>query len=584
MQRAIKIAIFAALLSSCSMARPDVSDSGPVEVGFCIGESAVKANVGEDGVSSLWEDGDNVGLWARNSAGSYTLSNRQFTIFVKDASTAIFTATLASPMAEDTYDYTVCYPMPFYTDGNTLKFHIPEEQDGRAGKGANVMISNTVKGGPLKPYEAGEGLSLSISHLVHLLKFYLPKGSTGLNGENVRRIEFSMPVGVAGDIAVDIASPTVITTFENQVNTMYVGPVDLAPSGTDKVFACAAIYPSKNVYGYLNITVYSDNYISELAPVDVVMHNFLPGHCTAVPLKVVDVHPYYSINYILKANNVGENIQKITFTAPSGCKLGDEYGNVFVYDPGEDIPLGFSGLFSYKKKEDFLTMSGKTVTVTFDSEHAESVQTLTLPNLSAVTSTTLYLTVPYLLYEDFSSVPTFSSNDSYATSSAGDKSAYSFLNGWSGGRVGGSAGKSIRIAGRRECGLGIDAHYPARVDSAPLSKLKKNTTVILEFDYGCDRNNTALGDVGQKIYVGYITDNSQRSSSDTSGTYPESFTSEETGCSWTNLSSHFSAEMTLPSGSCDRISWRNDPMSQKDVGSNTTSWLYIDNVKVKIKN
>ena len=207
-------------------------------------------------------------------------------------------------------------------------------------------------------------------------------------------------------------------------------------------------------------------------------------------------------------------------------------------------------------------------------------ESLALGDLTSVSSAACSLNCPYLFFEDFSGVVDISSYDKHGTSNPGSRKPETFLNGWSAARVGTMAGKSIRIACRRE----TSANYPARADSPFLSCLKKNHTVSLEvaFDYSMDRQNGGIGpvDVSQTMHIGYITTEESLKSGDDTGVYPASYTSDETGGSYLNVNKQYSVTLDNVSAPL-RLSWRTTPENKAGLNNNTC-WLYIDNIKVKI--
>ena len=157
---------------------------------------------------------------------------------------------------------------------------------------------------------------------------------------------------------------------------------------------------------------------------------------------------------------------------PTGCSWSTDGKNLTVsaadgatIKTGEYFDIYFDS-FDDTSIALYKALSGD-FTVEYESEHAWQLTQRFALNTQESNTTTAYLTVPYLFYEDFSSVESFSSNDAYKTSNAGSKDAYSFLSGWTGGRIGAEAGQSVRIACRRE----TSADYPARIDSAPITAL-----------------------------------------------------------------------------------------------------------------
>lgn len=314
---------------------------------------------------------------------------------------------------------------------------------------------------------------------------------------------------------------------------------------------------------------------------------FAAGHSTPVllvPRNVIEARRLY---FSLKSNNLGEDVSRIDLIAPAGCTWGESSSGTFTFDPGGDITVGTTFYVEFHDLNKFNAFSGKDITVTYNSEHAEISETVNAGNIIGRPSATIGLNVPYLLCEDFSSVATFSSNDEYSkTFVTGDFNPHTFLNGWAGGRCGAKAGKCIRIACRRE----TTADYPARVDSAPLKgRIKKTVNLSVEFDYGADNEYGGIpiivdGNVGQNCRIGYITTTKNYKSGNNTGTYEGGntfYVKEYTG-SYDNTPNHDSYILhNVPATDVVRISWRTLPEHQEGT-TNTTIWLYIDNVKIKI--
>ncbi len=183
---------------------------------------------------------------------------------------------------------------------------------------------------------------------------------------------------------------------------------------------------------------------------------------------------------------------------------------------------------------------------------------------------------------------TFSYDDEYTSGfNTGSKNAHSFLDGWTGARIGAQAGQCIRIACRRE----TSANYSARVDSAPLKgTLKSPVDLSIEFDYGADNKYGGLviitdPNVGQTCFIGYVTSSGGYKSGDTAGTFESvnSFYLKEYTGSYTSTPNKASYTIhNAPAGGIFRLTLRTEIESQAGT-TNTTDWLYIDNVKIKIK-
>ncbi|MCQ2166046.1 MAG: fimbrillin family protein [Bacteroidales bacterium] len=572
---------------------PDIATgNGPVTLGFGIaGGSSTKTSVNDDGKSVSWSDGDKVRLWAVNSSGATVIDAHPFTMLGSFGNEAIFTAQFANPMPEDTYTYYACYPAPLSSDGDILKFSLPANQDGKASGGADIMISGPVTHGALKPLgkDSSSDFRMSLKHMVHILKFYLPEGSNGLKGEGVRKIKVEMDENVVGTMSVDRTDPSKTPSLTDGGSTIVLSMDEpLTPSyGGTRNYASASICPTPFDDGArMKVTLYSDSWIGTVAPFNVAGRDFKAGHTTSVRLNVLTVDPYYTLNFRFSGNNLGENIQKITFTVDdNSLHLGDDGASSYTFSPGRDIAIGETVTFSYTDVNAYLTLSGHKVTMTYESEHVRSTESLTLPNLESFRSYTYGMTVPYLLFEDFSTVGSFSSYDGYSSGfNSGDKDPISFLNGWTGARIGGQTGTSIRIAPRRE----TSARYHSRVDSAPLNgSIIKSVNVKVTFDYGMAEQH---GGIGSKQYpmlfwVGYVRKAQGYSGNSTTGTFGDENVINETDGSWTYLPNRMNVEMQLPAVDSDnpvnRISIRAEVENHAGANNNT-NWLYIDNVKVVV--
>ena len=93
-------AVSVCLAVSCSKTEifPAASSEG-VTVAFAMDEKeSTKSHIQTDGLSSEWENGDRLRVWAMNSAGEYILDACPFVVYGVSADKAIFTATLAEAM------------------------------------------------------------------------------------------------------------------------------------------------------------------------------------------------------------------------------------------------------------------------------------------------------------------------------------------------------------------------------------------------------------------------------------------------------------------------------------------------------
>ncbi|MBP5539392.1 MAG: hypothetical protein J6X69_06155 [Bacteroidales bacterium] len=594
------------LLAACSGVRGEMdgaavrsAEDGPCEVHFWMDDEGTRTAVASDLHSVCWEDGDHLALWAFKPDHSQALSAQDFVVYGRSDQRAFFSSTLKSPMAEGAYTYWAASPLPSKVQDDYVYFSIPTEQNGQ---GAGVMFSDLVQAGPLKlreEYAQAEQFALQMSQQLHLLRFYVQDDQQLLGGEKVEKIQFVFPSAVTGTLRASLPVAAEPGVYLSSDQTLQNGSTQLnlvldqklaASSGTKREYAFATIFPRQwGSDDSFSARLYSQSKLAIVDEIPLNGRNMRAAHATSVKLTPNRQREYRRIFINFRSNPIGESIKSITLTAPSGCKWGDNTGNTYTISPGKNILPGDSFLLEYEDASAFRTLSTKSVTVTFESEHLTCTQTVKMANLSSASSTTVNLDVAPLLLEDFSTVGDFSSNDEFSASSVGAKDPVTFLNGWAGARVGGKAGVGVRIACRREGGLWVSAEYDARMESAPLAcKIKKAVNLKLTFDYGSGGRYTTVlgGPIGQTVKVGYITTTTNYKSNSTSGTYPHSFYISSSDCDgeggYAATSNSKTFVISAPVTNILRISWRTEIDSKSDFGSTNTNWLYLDNVSVTV--
>lgn len=576
--------------SSCQKgAVENVGNVGRHTIGFCTGEASTRTMMNPDGLTASWEKGDRIAVWAKNSSGEYTLNNTQFSVYGADGARAFFTATIDASMPEDRYTYFAAYPVPESVSLTKATFTIPSVQDGKVSGGADIMIAAPVLHGPLDEVQELSDypkLGMSMEHILHQFRLYLPEGEDKLGGEAIVKMVLTFPKPVAGKLVADFTDTEAAAEFsgEEKSITLKLSEPLVNSTSSERKYAMAAFFPSSfEASESINIKIYTETKIANAYPVNLEGRTFAAGHSTPVRLRISDIREYGRLRFTVSSNNLGENANAVRLTAPQGCTWGDG-STIYEYRPGHEITTGETFEIPFENLDTFRTFSGKDVTVTFDTEHVDATQTVRVPDLTTLNFAEISAGLPYLLYEDFSGVESFNSGDNYAMSNAGSKSPKSFLNGWTGGRVGAEAGMCIRIACRRETSIG----YDARVDSAPIISLKKSTDIKVSYDYGVNNKYGGIpiitdGNVGQNVYIGYVTDTKGYSSGDDSGTFESDntfYAKEYTGSYTSTPNSDTRIIHSAPTGVL-RITWRSAAEYQAGT-TNTTCWLYLDNIKVQI--
>jgi YD repeat-containing protein len=581
-----------AILLICQACGPEY---GPqecgVQVAFGVADSFTKTSPDDSYTHFTWDKGDQIALWAKASDESYTLSAQTFNLYASTDSPrpmAWFTSTLVSTMPDGTYTYYMCYPLPDSVSGTSATFSVPAHQDGALSAGEDIIIARPVEWTALAPIDKdgpiGDGISVQMKHLLHFLRFYIPEGNNIL-GEPVQKITFTMPQSLAGTVTVDVTDASSATLSDGKTTvTVDLKETLQESTSTERQYAGAAIFPPSGAYSAsdrLEVKIFSENNYAKVS-YSLSGRSFEAGHVTSVALRPTELGTRYKIAFALASNNLGEEPQTLTLTLPEGVNWPGTGSNVYTYakSDGSLIQVGDSFYLDTIEESEFRALSGQTVTVSYDSESALVSQTLTLADLTSVNGTDVTLDCPYLFFEDFSTVESFNSGDKHSSSNIGSKDPKVF-NGWSVARAGAQAGTAIRLAAHREW----FENYPARCDSPFLSGLKEGKTVSLDvqFDYSMGREEGGLGsgtNASQTVHLGYITTSDNLKSDDETGTWTSNFELNETTGSYTNIN-HLSQTTLTDVQSPLRLSWRTITPTYKAT-TNSTCWLYIDNVKVKI--
>lgn len=574
--------------------------------------------------SIFWSVGDKLKLWAKptETNASYVMSGTTFTMatYNADFDNADFMATLSSPMAKNTYNYYGVYPEPAEIfDTTNVSYTIPVSQNGAYNPTLDVMTAVT-SGRELAhrtdmhpTIGTTEEPRLSFSHLFHLIRIHIPSGGNSL-GSPIKRLILIFPDVAVGKVSFNVAqlgdsnfdiTKQEYASWTETSNRIVIDLPDEQTLDANGRYVWLHVKPGAQS-GQLRMRVCSENGVisqEASAPIDKTMQ---PQHITPISLTVPQ-------------SDESANIE-VSFSCPDNSDypnfLGEAASTMYVKSwPNTVTPIksqgttisGTNGVFKakfyYLNNNEYqfnTTSNGATMSASFASAHANVSHNvfdgIVIPNFS--TSTTSYYALPYLFFEDFASVGDISSNDAYDSGSVGaSKNAVSFLSGWTGARIGASAGKSIRIASRRE----TSADYPARVDSAPLSRITSSTDIAITYNYGMDRMEGGLGELpnlGQTVLPGYVTSNEAYKSGESiyvwlafygyqnfsaiDGNFAEGdrFEVNETGGSY-DYTPHLDSYKLSGRGSNTRLTWAN--VNKHEAGTtNGTFWLYIDNVRVSV--
>lgn len=505
--RAELMIMIGVMVMSCSKdIQEPVQQPDRFEVGLYAGGSGTRTEMLPNGLSAVWSAGDQLAVWAKNSSGTYALDKQIFKTYGVDAERGFFTSVLESEMPEDSYTYYCCYPVPASVNGTMATVNIPAVQDGKASGGSDVMVSDPVHHGALSSVpdpEDHSGMQMHMNRMMHQFRFYVPQEDTLLGDEKIEKILMTFPSGVVGDVTFDIASPetrAVLSNANADIELDLAQPIGVSSADAYQ-FACLSMAPVQFAEGdSLHIhKAYTHDKIAFFDPIHLKAKDCQPGHSTPVRLVIREIVDFAGIIYLsLDTNNLGENPQKITLTAPEGCVWGDGGSNVYTYDPGREIPVGEVIAIKFETDVDsYMAFSGQTITVTYDSENAVMTETLIMPAITSHGTTNLSLTVPYLLFEDFSCI--YAEGESYGNNSYASEDrnqpGYSLdgcmsHTGWNAARYW-TTGNCMRINTRYQCvslslfgfELTFSSLHHGRLDTPPLSGLKSGKSVDLTLSF-----------------------------------------------------------------------------------------------------
>jgi len=585
------------------------SEISPITVGFYAGGQDTRTVMNADGLSASWEDGDKIALWAANSSGNYELAYKIFGMYGHGDNDAFFSATLASAMPDGTYTYYAAYPVPTSVSGTKASFILPAEQDGIVSKGSDIMIATPATHGALtaiKNPEDKSGLRLSINHILHHFRFYVPAG-LDVVGEPLHDITFSMPSAVAGTVTADFQDPSASATIANGVNSIRLemaNEVAVSSEG-QKNYAIAGVFPHTEAYtasDFMNLTVYTKSYKCYTDPISLEGRAFLPGHSTPVKVLVKSYEKFYRITFKTGIDYIGEPIKAITIkdgssTLYSYSNAAGTYNNLKVIEEF----LGDSGKASYEAICN--SIKNGNATLEFETEHCLVNVPLSSANISQ-DANIAYVDlgdVPYLINEDFSKATQFAHENDYNGSGDSDLVVTGYLlddnmpvAGWAASRFGLMEGDCVRVNCRYQSGAWFAYRYCGRLRTPALSYIKSgvSATVRLEFDsawyvpsgYNRDDSGTETA---------YLTLGTSTDSGDYGGAVLGDI-SDHCTIVYTEETKHKSEDVSSMAHNTIDVSgvtsgtflnfWPCTTRSTAAIAANACYFLYIDNVKIYIAN
>ncbi len=438
---------------------------------------------------TYWSERDTIELYWRKTGSSDALNSGQPCTCCEFGGTVSTFSTEMEALPSGSYDYFAAYPEPASVSGTQITYDLPAEQPGtycppdlHAEYTGNLdfMLATPLSSQP--NLDGDNTLTMKFIHQCHVMRIQVPTGRNQW-GSPIHKLRVEFPSPVVGKMTMDLTDPTATPTLTEGSNTVTaVLSQPLTESEEDDVngnYVWLFLCPG-TVNGTVRFTAYDENgYQSESLTIEL-NKTLEAGKITPVNLTIPQELPVSWIDFSIVGNNLGEDPQSFTVTAPEGATFRNgEATQTFAINSQNKYSLAFYNEVDGIAVGDLLSREG--VTITYDTPNVLiSQQTAVTVQPEGHTSTNL--TVPYLLYEDFANVTT---NDTHADDKGG--TAYSLddagLPGWTGSKWKTEANTSLEIRTYIGTSTTHTNHQFGRVDSPPLSHLKPGKTVSLQIVY-----------------------------------------------------------------------------------------------------
>ena len=534
---------------------------------------------------TYWSERDTIQLYWRNTGSADALNSGQpFSFYQFGATTSLFSTTMEELNA-GSYDYYAAYPKPAAISGTQVSYDLPAQQPGTYSTpipksqyrgNLDFMLATPLTAQPGLNEESP--LTMRFVHQCHVMRIQVPTGRDQW-GSPIRKLRVEFPSPVVGRMTMDLTDPTAAPTLTEGSNTVTaVLSKPLTESQEDDVngnYVWLFLCPG-TVNGTVRFTAYDENgYQSESLTIEL-NKTLEAGKITPVNLTIPQELPVSWIDFSIVGNNLGEEPQSFTVTAPEGATFRNGTATqTFAINSENKYSLAFYNEVDGVAVGDLLSQEG--VTITYDTPNV-LISEQTAVTVQPEGHTTTHLTVPYLLYEDFSTVNSFDyETDRILINPDATWLDQYGLTGWSGTRVGVEAGKAMRISVRHE----TVAQYPGRVDSPPLSAIKEGHSVKVRLSFNAGQTSEWV-----RCKVGVTTQNDLHSGN----TEPEGgFTETQFAldADYNNIPNAYTFQSESFLQSCTnqtRLSWNvvREYSLFGNGGSLRTWFIYLDNIRVSI--
>ena len=466
-----------AVVGGCSTATDgyDAVNIAESELSIGLPIECSRTAIDDEGKAS-WCDGDTFALWAKNEYGVRSIDGAKFSLmyYWHSLQSAVFTSSEANSIADGTYTYYAVSPMPNSITGYKATYTLPAEQQGDSFNGAyDIMVATPLDAEAVVTGKVNN-LALDFQHKMHTLKIEIAKNTFGLD---ISRLVLNFTTEVTGSVTIDATNATNAPTLANGSKTL---TLNLATPINEGDTAWAVICPAHITD--VQIIAYATDGTESIGKTISLNKQCEEGHITPLQFTTTQINPP-TLRFSIGTNNLGEAVKKWAILDQNGNTLlqwDTNSENIYTYSFNGSITA--SGLKQY---------AGKTLVAQFESEHAIVRQDFTMPSTISNTTTTIpAIDVPYLFFEDFTSIIEDFEKDDKRVENLMEANgmllnAYMSVSGWNGAHIKGVKGKSVRVNTRHQSFLG-STRSNGRLDSPAMKNLKAGANVRLkvEFDMG----------------------------------------------------------------------------------------------------